>query len=250
MLCQKNVSKADEHDQSLILVQPRAFPKWPRNVSLPCHPPDGVMKGGKVLKSPNHRYPASEGLFFVKTHKTASSTVAGVTLRVSRRLAQRQGKEYDFCKTRFGHAQGTQRSSTYSLYANRTILGGQSLLWAVIREPTQRAISAFFHFQVTQGRTPKEKWNNQTIATHFIDWAKHKLGRDYYIHHLRLRAYNATNYKQQPPQQESMTQISNEILEKFDFIGVTERLDEASTDITRSFLPQCLESLTRHDLNV
>lgn len=124
-------------------VKPRAFEQWPNDTAFPCLPPDDKWWHPLVLRSPAH-----EGLLFVKEMKTGSSTMAGVTIRIARNMARRlYNKQFRLCKLRFDHT-----SASFLDYGNRN--KKKSFLFTIIREPTSRAISQFFHFHVSRkGRT-------------------------------------------------------------------------------------------------
>lgn len=113
-------------------IQVRSYPR--RNASFPCFPaePDWLQYN-TVQRQPTH-----EGLFYVKTHKTASTTVMGITIRLAKKLAERNNEIYHTrfhaCKSRFEHWPAR-------LLEYRHRKRDQSFLFAVIREPTKRAIS-------------------------------------------------------------------------------------------------------------
>ena len=74
--------------------------------------------------------------------KVGGSTVAGVNTRIASRLGQRllPGNN-SWCNARWDH------SSAYHMKYGRRIRS-ESFLWTVLREPTRRAVSQFFHFKV------------------------------------------------------------------------------------------------------
>ena len=112
--------------------------------------------------------PPVQGLLFAKTIKTASSTAAAVTMRLARRVSQRQqvarspsssspspsrnnGEKPrmtrvaiaggDVCKHMVVHAH-----SYANHFANRDM--DRSFLWTIVRHPQKRAISAYKYFQL------------------------------------------------------------------------------------------------------
>lgn len=112
-------------------VRVRAFP--PHN-PIPCieAEPDWT-KYDTTQREASH-----EGLLYVKTHKTGSTTMQGVTARIAIKMAERHNAfyqtTYKACKSRFDHW------PAYLLeYRQRKI--DESFLFAVLREPTSRAIS-------------------------------------------------------------------------------------------------------------
>ncbi len=113
-------------------IQLRVFPR--RKSGIPCVKPGTNFKGWDTVQ----RTPAKFGLFYVKTYKTGSTTMMGVTVRMAIKAAERYNKKHNTtfpaCKSRFDHW------PAYLLnYRNRQ--RSKSFLFAVIREPTLRAIS-------------------------------------------------------------------------------------------------------------
>lgn len=89
-----------------IEVVPRAFPVWEHSLEELCLKPESRWFGEAAQASPIKR-----GLFFVKLYKAASSTAAGIHLRISRGLARRlhpdEEKDWPICKSRFDHNMAT-----------------------------------------------------------------------------------------------------------------------------------------------
>ena len=199
-------------------VRPRVFKPWPLQLPLPCQPPEEDMLYQSTSKS--HNLPATTGFLFLKTYKTASSTSAGVNLRIARNLARRENHPFPVCRARFDHVTPWHRHGT--LFANRTT--AKSFLWAILREPTKRAISQFFHFRVSRlGVEPTDE--------RFQEFLLDSNRKNYYIRTLSMKRVfgNETNYEA----------ISNEIIHAYDFIGVTERIDEVRKSIR--YLPSWQE---------
>jgi len=195
----KGSETADEDLQGVI---PRAFPIW--SEPFPCFQPDKNWWKTKVVRSP-----ASLGFFFVKEMKTGSSTVTGVTLRIAKEMAKRLKKNFRICKSRFDH------SLAYNLkYGERD--RKKSFLWTVIREPNKRAISQFFHFQVSREKLEPTDEN-------FIEYMEHPVFTNYYLRSLSTKLFkpNADPIK-----------LANKIMLDYDFIGITERMDESLVVLT------------------
>ncbi|KAL7572120.1 hypothetical protein ACA910_001756 [Epithemia clementina (nom. ined.)] len=119
-----------------------------------------LNNNNNILREEKPPVPVVKGLLFAKTIKTASSTAAAVTMRLARRVAQRQGRNHqrtaattglEFtaaaaaavspCSHMFLHAQ-----SYANLFAHRDVTA--SFLWTILRKPDKRAISAFKYFQM------------------------------------------------------------------------------------------------------
>lgn len=189
-------------------VRPRVFEPWPLDRPLPCLPPEKDQSTKKDV-------PAINGFLFLKTFKTASSTSVGVNLRIAKSVAQRGNHPFPFCRTRFDHAKQWDRHGT--LFANRTL--EESFLWAIIREPTKRAISQFFHFQVSRaGVLPTDD--------NFRQFVQRDMFRDYYIRSLSTRRVRRNETIDHT--------IANEIVQAYNFIGISERIDEVSVYTSRA----------------
>jgi len=190
-------------------VKPRAFDPWPDNRPLPCFPPDGVMiDNGPIIV--DHENPVSRGFFFLKTYKTGSSTSAGVNLRIARNVARRQNRDFDFCNSRFDHALRWKTHGA-ALFGNRTV--GESFLWGLLRDPTERAISQFFHFKVSRfGWQPTDENFKRALR---VD------KKNNYVRSLSLRRFMDDEHDGHD--------FANQIIQDYDFIGVTERIDEVRT---------------------
>jgi hypothetical protein len=195
---QVNISYTNE----MFDVRPRVFEPWPSDQPLPCLPPERDMFTKKDG-------PATAGFLFVKTYKTASSTSAGVNLRIAKSVAERGNNQFPFCQARFDHAKPWNRHGT--LYANRTL--EESFLWAIIREPTKRAVSQFFHFQVSRaGVSPTDE--------NFQSFLKRDMFKNYYIRTLSMTPVHHKTINDHT--------TANEILRAYNFIGVSERINEVS----------------------
>lgn len=186
---------------NLSAILPRVFNPWPRNESLPCYPPDKNWWHHTVLRSP-----ADTGLLFIKPMKTGGSTAAGVHVRIARHVARRQEhSSYEICKGRWDHTRA------HKMFPNR--IPQKSFLWTVVREPTARAISQFFHFQVSRDNVTATDKNFQRHLT-----------RDqvYWNYYLRMLSTSQVMVSS-----ETACDIINKIMGDYDFVAVTERMDES-----------------------
>ena len=180
-----------------------------------------------------------EGFFFMKPNKVGSSTAIGVHLRLARNAARRQpavlsssssssaNSNTTMCKSRWGHAQLRRKhhrllsSPASLLFQNRS--ESHSFLWTLLRHPTRRAISSFFHLQVSRdGVVPSDD--------NFRRHMERKPPRDYYINTLPVVAPLAAD---DLPLDAT---IIPSILGDYDFIAITERMDESL--VVLSFLLQ------------
>lgn len=179
-------------------LQPRAFPKWTED--FPCYEPEDQWWDVSVQRSPSHN-----GFLFMKEMKTGSSTLAGVHLRISKNVALRRNEGYAICKARFDHSLAVGME-----YGHRN--KSQSFLWTVLREPTARAISQFFHFTVS--REKKEPSDANFKAS-----MRHDMFQNYYLQSLSTGIPFERGDAVEP--------IVSHILNEYDFIGITERMDES-----------------------
>ena len=173
----------------------------------------------------SHSQEAFRGFLFLKTYKTASSTAAGVNLRIARNVAARRFQNttstaaaavntntnvssFDFCNARFDHGQPWHRHGL-TMFGRRT--KAQSFLWAILRHPTRRAVSQFFHFKVSRrGIEPTDK--NFMAA----------MQEDKKLYYIRSMS---TRRRVQVGRDDGYA-VAREILQDYDFIGVAERIDE------------------------
>ena len=162
--------------------------------ALPCFPPD-----------PNWRIEKSttdKGLLFCKPTKVGSSTAAGVHLRIARNAADRQRQNYHICHNSWQHGPVRKR------FPNRD--KAKSLLWTVLRDPTRRLVSLFYHFKVSV----------QGVKATAANFRKHSMEKG--IKHLMM--YQDWVSFQRGSNHTAMIES---ILYDYDFVAVTERMDES-----------------------
>jgi hypothetical protein len=186
-----------------------------QNQTLPCFPPEANWRGSV------QETPSDVGFLFLKACKTGSSTSAGVNLRMARNVARRQqqqdGKDnnYEICRSRFDHAFASDR------YATRKV--DDSFLWSVIRSPTKRFVSQFFHFMVSRRKLEPSDKNFIKFIRVSAKKSQRNIVHDYYLGALSTIPYRpgkSTNTSQK-------VETANRILNDYDFIGITERMDES-----------------------
>jgi Galactose-3-O-sulfotransferase len=184
----------------------RPFLSWPNDKGLPCYPSSADWTDMKVQFTPTNR-----GFLYVKPYKTGSSTTSGVHLRIARNVAKRRTKvNTTMCATRHDH--GPDYYPGYTLFRNR--IRKKSFLWTILRNPTKRAVSQFFHFEVSRNKIEPTDQN-------FVSFLRTKDPmEDYYLRTL---------YPQRKFDRQSINPITaaNTILRSYNFIGITERLDES-----------------------
>jgi hypothetical protein len=185
-------SKTDEYTDSSS--QPpstpsQIFPVW--NKPFPCISWEGRMK----------RTETKEGPLYLKEIKTGSSTLAGVTIQIARNVAQRlPPNNYIMCRARFQHLQARKFE-----FRNHD----QSFLWTVLRDPTPRLVSKFFHFGVSrQGLAPT------ALEDYYRTYDNWIMDHAHYLKTMTLRDINPREIGMY----ENYTQT---IMNDFDFVGTT-----------------------------
>ena len=187
----------------------RAFEPWPSHVPLPCFPPANRRKWHTPSTPPN----TTDGFIFMKLMKTGGSTAAGIHLRIMRQIASDRNKKFDFCRGKFNHAWG------YEVMSEKKVDPLKSFAWTVVREPTRRAISQFFHFEVSRGGVNPTDFNFQ----------KYLHSEKRIIRHHYLQVLNSE--KIYPPTKitkDVAPGVIRNIFNAYDFVGVTERMEESA----------------------
>ena len=218
-------SNSTSRDASLIEIQPRAFRSRPLD-KFPCFLEDPNEKWWKVSK--NESSPLQEGFFFLKTHKTGSSTGAGIHLRIAQSVAAMKTNKqslqnnitapstvvFPMCQSQFDHSTARKMK-----YASRD--PERSFLWSILRDPTERAISQFFHFEVSRRNVEPTEENFQNFLL-----SKRARTKGYYLRTLSLRDF-PTN-KTASRQAMISSSIVQEIMDGYDFLAITERMNESA----------------------
>lgn len=185
-------------------VTPRSYDPRPKDKEFHCVGPEPGMleKEGQDLPK------VKDGFLFIKTFKTGSSTASGINLRIAQNVASRMKKPFNICRSRFDHVRplrvcpGRNKEKSY--------------LWTIVREPAKRLISMFFHFGVTRNKFEANGANLLGYIrneTNFIE--------EYYLKYLSHKEYWFTDKKDDP------VNVINGVVRDFDFIAVTERMDES-----------------------
>jgi hypothetical protein len=202
-----------------------------QNQSLPCFSPEENWKDPSVQNTPS-----DVGFLFLKPYKTGSSTSSGISLRMARNVARRQQQkskspdDFEICRSRFDHARSSER------FSNRKV--DQSFLWTVIRSPAKRIVSQFFHFVVSR---EKKEPTDANMIEYIRSYARHSQSTvyDYYLGALSTTVYTpqpldtpttasaSTSTSTSITNNKDAVQTANQILKDYNFIGITERMDES-----------------------
>ena len=196
----------------------RTFPTWPSN------DPAGwcVFEQEPVRK----RNKATTGLIYVKTPKTGSSTLAGIVTRIAIAQGNRTANNGTACGFRNHH------NAPGPAYGNRD--RKRSFMWTSVRHPSKRAISRVFFTYVTQRHWSTD---DESIlrAMDSKSWQIGVVSQGAGGHQLKYvtikgipdwSAWNETN-KTLVLQPQRVRENVNDVMQAYDFIMVTERMDES-----------------------
>jgi len=224
---------------------------------FPCYP-RGNTKNQQWLQSTE---PCREGILFQRPTKVGSTTMTNIVMRLAfNRGEQAVQKELDNLQANSGTNQ-TSRQSDYLEQQTQQILRKwkstavceyrsnhgtsieyeysqrnkeKSFLFSLVRDPTQRAISAYFHFVVSYYQETPTDENFQRYLNSIT--AKHNLIRELTLDPKlddkmkeEFRRYQKQWTQKLHPQPPSLnyTKIVDDILQNYDFIAVMERMDES-----------------------
>lgn len=183
------------------LAAARSFENWSSNLSNLCE------SGGDSVEALDEGT-NKKGLLFLKTFKTASSTAVGVHLRISRNIATRLNKTFQFCDTKFTHGAAKDK------FPNRD--RDHSFLWTILRDPTARLTSHFYFKQVSRLRKDPSIENMREYAL--------SSAKDRYLTELSTSGYQPGVNR--PTKVTALNTIQS-IIDEYDFIAITERFDES-----------------------
>ena len=173
----------------------RAFPVWPHENKkyFPC--------------TSNRTNPV--GNLLVVPPKGASSTLGGIMLRISRNVYQRyHGNHAGNSKRCMPQEHFYMHQASKLGYANRD--KKTSFLWSMLREPTRRFVSEFFHFEVSRKKVEPTDVNFQQ-----------------YLSRFHYAPYVSLLHPQPGTHGTNISGAIMDILQEYNFIGVTERMDES-----------------------
>lgn len=190
----------------------RAFPKW-------THPfPCGPLETERVMQQP--RRPATEGLLYVKELEASTVEMSSIMARLARKMGQRQKQtnlDVDDQKNTTANVCTTRMLSQRAMrYRER--IPEKSFLWSVVREPVSRLVAKYYHF----GLADKRRGSSLTTTTaKFKSFLINNLGQDYGYYFKSLNI----NRRMDPGDKKHQAD-TRELLESYDFLGVSERMEE------------------------
>jgi len=161
------------------------------------------------------------GILLVKNPKAASSTSAGVAIRISRRFN---------CQ-----AIQWQHRMAY-LYSNRSTVNGASFMFSTIRDPGARAVSSVFFHLISRS-------NNEPTDDIILNYLRTRTDKHYgsrsngqggfqlrYLAMEEIPEFSAWNGTIDPTRVLNPHQVYQNVqhtINEYDFILVTERMDES-----------------------
>lgn len=200
--------------------------------ALPCLAAEARWFGPSVQQTPSR-----DGLLFVKPYKAASSTAVGVHLRIATHLAklrqQRQqvlpnetmhANRHDICKVRFDHSVASGMKYGERIRQQGQLSSSSSFLWSIVRDPTSRAVSHYYHFIVGRHNVTASDATFRAALSH----PNLAAPSDYYLRILTLEDGGYQRLILHPPENvEDALPVIQDIVEGYDFLAVTERFDES-----------------------
>jgi hypothetical protein len=198
-----NINSSRKEPLPLFPEAVRAFPRLDRE--FPCFPAEDHWDTLRVQQAPT-----DHGFLYVKARKAGSSTVAGVAMRIARKVARERHLSTPVCHVRFNHPMASKLQ-----YSKRNKL--DSFLWSILREPTKRFVSEFFHFGLSRNFIQPtdeniKKYMRETKPS--VD--------NYYLRWLSVdKPFNFRT------DHEKIPSIVQSIVNEYDFLGISERLDES-----------------------
>lgn len=183
----------------------RAFPVW--NNPFPC----GLLEDEYHMRT---RAAAKEGILYVKQVEASTTIFSSVTANIARSKGKQQTQAQNnstanVCTTRLT----SQRAMRY-----RDRVPEKSFLWSVVREPVSRLVSKYYHY----GEVKKKSGTYTTMLSRFQNFIFNLEAQDYGYYFRSL----AVNRRMNPGQKEH-ERDTRELLESYDFLGVSERMDES-----------------------
>lgn len=163
------------------------------------------------------REPASEGILYVKEVEASSTIFSSVTAQIARNMGRREQQKQvanpknstaNVCTTRLT----SQRAMRY-----RGRVPQKSFLWSVVREPVARLVSKYYHFGDFE--TKSRVYTTQLFK--FQNFIFNLEAQDYGYYFRSL----AVDRRMIPGNKEHEID-TRELLESYNFLGVSERMDE------------------------
>lgn len=195
--------------------QHKVFKIWD-NKQFPCFDPQSIAGQDFERNSLKIKQEAEaenlKGLIYIKVPKTASSTLSGINLRISSRHIPSNSNMLH-CACTFHH----HRASDLNLYKRSRV---ETFLWTIMRQPASQFISKFFHGHVARHGAEA---NIEEFKFFFNKKFHHHEFDPPQIDFISPRLLTLDDLKSKGAREDTVREIINE----YDFMGVTERLDES-----------------------
>jgi hypothetical protein len=165
-----------------------------------------------------------QGLLYIKSHKVASSTLSGVNNAIAHHVATRLRNGHDelSCEHYDRHVFHDHKE-----YIKRRDVS-RSLLWSFVRSPSSRDISAVYHFLITRQQLDPLEHADEILNILRTQY------RGAQAAYLVMRLQDLVPLKRATTT--DLAQLSEfvrtKILEKYDFIGIVERMTESLAVMT------------------
>ena len=177
----------------------------------------------------------SPGLVYVKIPKTGSSTNVGINIQIARHVAaRRRNNNNNNNRQRHGWWWPFHRSADVPVSCSYTYRHGRdhllnrhdpSLLWSFVREPASRALSEYYHFEISRpGRLPT------SISLQNFLHARRNYQFLYLVDHPDPQALlqgQSFSEEEEEVVEVVETMIHQFILQPYHFVGVLERTLES-----------------------
>lgn len=155
-----------------------------------------------------YRQPGTNGVMFMKLMKTGGSTATGITMRIAKHTAMRNDETFWICRGRWDH------NWAYDMLEHR--LRNESFTWTLIRNPTKRIVSEFYHFEVSR----ENRSTSYESFAKYVEVDRRAILTNYYLRVLSIKKIAISD--------SYAPSVINDILSDYDFIGITERMDESA----------------------
>lgn len=248
-----DVSKDDETIQTDIEISSTALrsspdPSRPNKEEEPYFNFSDIVKRNNLARIFGANYPPSShawcfakdqksdgvhafGLLYNKVPKTASSTITGIIYRLAHRLSHKRQLQKNMFLNQTCHCEADHKPGYIvgRVYGQRD--RNASFLVASIRDPTQRAVSRYFH-----------RPNRGTMLSFFANYTKFSINSQFgsvshgmggfqlaYMSMTPLEPLSAFDpmYPNQVKDIEKVHRIVHQILQDYDFIIPIDRFDES-----------------------
>ena len=168
------------------------------------------------------KLPYYTGLLYVKSHKSASSTLEGVNIRIARRVGAKKFGDKVVCK----HEDRHEFADAKEFGKRRS--DGSSLLWSFVRYPPARDMSYALHFGVSRkNRNSTDQVTTATFLQQFINsW------KGFQTSYLFPTTTLTRQQLLQLSPHDKHWRIQQSIFQNYDFIGIVERMTESLAVLT------------------